>query len=287
MNPITEILLKYDAYLREGGAPVCLFDRFPTEKHIKERRLSASSIGLCDRKAVYDIMEDLGLMQEDNPQPLEINLDFRVGNIMEDFVAQAMQWYGVLLQYQTRLTDGVWKGRLDLLVDANKFGYGEEGNWLIEVKTVKSSDPSILDKRDWFPKDYHWAQASVYSRLLDVPHKVVLLYILRPTFDTKLYTVEDGKALTWGASRFVYAHHLNKWDNEGIARSIKSLEEWVDGGEVPPRCGKTPDEHPFMCCDVNRKTGIATPKCEYFGQCWSTQNYKSYRIGDWSRAKIF
>ena len=275
MDPITETLVAYNKYLRDGGEPASLA-RFPHEPHKPERLLSASDILLCDRKACYNVLGDLKEIEPDIPEPNRLLLDFRIGNLFEGFIAEAMEWRGALVEYQTRLSGGKRKGRLDLLIDAERIG--ASGLWLVEVKTVKSKDPKLLE--DKFPKGYNIGQAQQYADWHPKHPTPVLFYALRDTFHTKLFSWDwegnDCVVVSWDPL-FGWTYKTiipNLWND--LQQSMEAQERWLKTGELPPRCGESPEEHPFLC--VSKNGNWATPTCKWYGRCWNTTNLEPFKF---------
>ena len=283
MDPITQTLFEYDQYLREGGEPADL-SRFPNVPHVKEKKLHASALLLCDRRAAFDVMEDIGEIHADLQLPKSLLLDFRIGNHMEEFVAQAMEWKGVLAGYQTRLSNHERKGRLDLEIDpASLLGTnGDTPNWIVEIKFIKSNKASVLKK--YFPKGYHIAQAETYRELSGRRVVPVLFYALRTTFQTALYSWrwegDDAVVQVWDAEYgWTYDDTMAGLKQE-IEASKAAQERWLDIGELPARVGLTPDEHKFLCADTYSKRGWATPTCKFFTRCWDREP-EPFKLGSW------
>jgi hypothetical protein len=97
---------------------------------------------------------------------------------------------------------------------------------------------------------------------------------LRATFETRLYTWDwegprDAVIRAWDPifDSWFYKTTLPGLRQE-IAESNLNQERWLETGELPPRCGETPDEHPFLCVSKDWKAGTATPNCPYYGRCW-------------------
>jgi hypothetical protein len=283
VDPITQTLFEYDQYLRGGGEPADL-SRFPSEPHVKEKKLHASALLLCDRRAAFDVMEDLGLIEADITHPPELLLDFRVGNHMEEFVAQAMQWKGVLQGYQTRLSNHKRKGRLDLEIDpAPLLGTnGDTPNWIVEIKFIKTNKAYVL--RKYFPKAYHIAQAETYRELSGRRVAPVLFYALRTTFQTALYSWrwegDDAVIQVWDGEHGWTYHDTMAGLKQDIEASKAAQERWLHTGELPPRVGRTPDEHPFLCVDKGSKRGWGVPTCQFFARCWG-RDPEPFRLGGW------
>jgi hypothetical protein len=253
--------------------------------------LVAGKLCLCDREAAYSILEDLGEIEADLPHPPELALDFRIGSMFEEFVAQAMAHAGVLRKYQTRLTDGTRKGRLDMETDP----LAGDLPWQIEVKTAKTKIVKYLrlDK----PSVWNVAQAEVYAELSPYPVQPVLFYASRDTFASELYCwewkdddcwprrwVNGGWA--WHGKDPVLDIYKELPAGEAIQRSKQAQEAWLGGGDLPPRCGDTPDQHPFKCVEKYgpRSNKRARPKCKYYGCCWETSDYKTFPVGAWPGA---
>ena len=270
-DPITQVLQEYNSHLRSGGEPADL-SRFPNPPHASEKKLSASSLAMCDRKAAYSIMEDLGEIEADVPFSQELLLDFRIGNHMEEFVAQAMEWKGVLVGYQTRLTNGHRKGRLDLEIDPKSLlGSNKNApNWIVEIKFTKNAKPENLHK--YYPKANYIAQAQFYSDHSENRTVPVLYIAMRTTFEAVLYTWlwEDGDAnvLVWD-DEFGWTFHRTMPDLKAeIAESDAAQVGWMETGELPPRVAQTIVKHPFLCTRYNRSTKRREASCQYLGRCW-------------------
>lgn len=287
MDPITQGIHDYNDHLYAGGEPVKTWDKYPDGTHTPARALHPSTLALCDRKAAYGVMEDLGEIEPDIPKPKELFLDFRIGNIFEDFIAEAMMWKGALVGYQGRLTDGKWKGRYDLLIDPKELGVAESTRlWLVEVKTAKVNSQKFLRQR--YPKHYNVAQVDTYVRMFrasnpDVQVQPVLYYVLRNNWGFMLATYKvDGdtiKTYKWNGDGWSFMRDL-KEPASLITGSRAKQEEWLETGELPARCGATPDEHYFMCAKTNRNTKEVTPTCDYFKRCWGRMP-ASFMQGYW------
>jgi hypothetical protein len=289
MDPITRACTEYDKYLREGGARIVLGG---DEERSKERVLHPSSILLCDRRAAYDVMRDVGEILPDLPSSKFGGLDFRVGNIMEEFAAEAMKHSGALSGYQTPVRSGAWLGRTDMTVDPIALGAVLEPEpWLIEMKTSKVGDAAKL--KTYYPKPYHIAQATRYAEMLLASggglFRPVLYYVTRTNWATALYTWNwdrngdcdilswDDKTSTWRAAR--------TWPKlrKEFTSSISSIESWFSGGDLPCRVGKTPDEHEFLCAEKEWRGGDKViPSCPYFVRCWE-KPAKPFVAGTWQR----
>jgi hypothetical protein len=286
VDPITSACSIYDGYLREGGPRHVLNG---DEQRTRERVLHPSSILLCDRRAAFDVLRDIGEIQADLPSSKYGGLDFRVGNILEEFTAEAMKHAGALIGYQDVVSDGMWRGRIDMCVDPIVLGATTESiPWLVEMKTSKVGDPAKL--RTYYPKPYHIAQATKYAELLPAQYRPVLYYVTRSNWSTMLYTwnwdtkngdcdilVWEDKIGSWKASR--------SWPGlkPEYMRSLASIEKWYHDGELPNRVGKTPDEHEFLCAERDWKGGDkVTPSCPYFVRCWE-KPAKPFVAGTWQR----
>ena len=103
MDPITRTLVNYDRFLSNGGTPVHL--NTATKRTI-QRKLHPSALGpwLCDRKACYDIMRDMGEIEVADFSNQQL-LSFRVGHVFQDFVAQALTYAGWLYAVEFELED--------------------------------------------------------------------------------------------------------------------------------------------------------------------------------------
>lgn len=279
-DPLTQSMLAYDKWLRVTGRRMDIQSLFPHEPHQRdERALHVSSLMLCDRRACYKIMEDMGEIEVSvTPDPY-LQLDFRMGLMMEEWLVEALAFDGSLIEWQTRLSSPPWKGRLDIVARV-----GDE-RWLVEVKTVKSGDAGLLVAK--FPKDYHIAQVMTY----DTIHKrefdrVCLFYMLRATMGTELYSLqkEDGNVATerWDSEAGEWVKHKTfRTVLDKMEESRKRQEHWIDTGELPQRIGSSPDRHPFLCVSKDWESKVATPTCRYFETCWGMPplpfSFGSYR----------
>jgi hypothetical protein len=283
MNPVEVLLHKYREHRKGGGSRPDL-SRFPHEAHVSERKISASGLCLCDREQYYRLQGDIGERDKPAENPPELEMDFWVGNIFEDIVAEALEHAGVLKMWQGRLTDGLIKGRPDVKTEPLADIDGDSRDWQIEVKTVKGTWAGALTQEK--PSLWHVAQAEQYARMDPDPVRSLLLYASRSTFATELYAWdwEDGKC--WGKRwvdgkwkrkqvpvRDMYKNE-NAW--ELIEQSIENQRLGLEDGILPPRCGEWPDQHPFKCIKTVKKGYKGKPKtvapdCPFFNECWEVE----------------
>jgi hypothetical protein len=290
LDPITRACMAYDQNLRSDNPQRVRLGG--DEQRSIERVLHPSGICLCDRRAAYDVMRDIGEITPDLPASRYGGLDFRVGNILEEFAAEAMKFVGALASYQDLLRVQPWLGRADMTVAPRVLGATTEDlPWLVEMKTSKVGDPAKL--KTYYPKPYHIAQANKYTSMLEATgrgvHRPVLYYVTRSNWSAALYTWKfdkngdcdimswDDKTGSWKAAR--------TWPrlNKEIEESMATIESWYNGGDLPPRVGKTPDEHEFLCAEKEWRGGDkVTPTCPYFERCWETAA-KPFVAGTWAR----
>jgi len=299
MNPIAQALYLYDRHLDRGGEPVTL------DKHGPDRGtecLHPSSLLLCARKAAYDFWADGGKLKEDLPHPKELLLDFRVGYLFEWFVAEALHFANALIDYQPSLKVGDWCGSPDLIVDANVLTDQKDSPWLVDVKTVRSADSSFLATRSKFPKDHNCAQVEKYARMWEELYgtrpRPVLFYVLRGTMASELFTWDmhpEGDLLPmawveneWWSGWDSFSVGKDRW-NEGFDQRMLEyegqLEKFKRSQILPRRPWPTPDTHNFLCVSVNkdRKRKMATPRCQYFAQCWGVDSCEPFQSGTWGK----
>lgn len=295
MNPIADALYLYHKHLERGGKKVHLDVTGPDRK---KDCLHPSSMLLCERKAAYDVLHDLGKMKQDMPYLKAQELDFRVGYIFEWFVAEALHFQGSLLEYQPSVSMGLWCGSPDLLVDPQILAGLPGQPWLVDVKTVRSSDATFLAKRSYFPRENNAAQVEMYTRMWasmsgGVRPTPVLFYTLRGTMASELFTWDmlgdDASMQAWETGTFYddgFEDISVKWES-GFGKRLEdyqeTMENWYKTRSLPERPYSTPDEHPFMCCDIDKRKKTATPSCPYFGACWGVDTYDPYKLGEWGR----
>jgi hypothetical protein len=287
VDPITSTCTTYDEHLRSGGKRHVLSG---SEQRSNKRVLHPSSILLCDRRAAYDVMRDTGVITPDLPSSKYGGLDFRIGNVLEEFAAEAMFHASALKEYQVEVNGTPWLGRIDMVVDPIVLGATTETvDWLVEMKTSKVGDPSKL--KSYYPKPFHIAQATRYQELLGKPVRPVLYYVTRSNWSSLLFTWEwdsrngdcdikvwDDKIRMWKAAR--------TWPGlrKEYLSSINAIENWFNGGELPGRVGSSPDEHEFLCAEKEWRGGDKiTPTCPYFVRCWE-RPAKPFVAGTWQRS---
>jgi hypothetical protein len=294
MDPITKAVYEYNEYLRYGGDPVCIGDG---TKRTKKRKLHPSGVGpgLCDRKAAFSVMKDIGEIEPDLPHPPELLLDFLMGNVIQDFISAALEWKGALVGEEIVVEDDDWTGRIDQVVDPTKLDLSEtnlpkewyENLWDVDVKTSKGKQLY----RKFYPKPYYIAQVTRYANMLNgelsdgkvVP---VLYHAARVSLGQTLFVAiqwigNDALAVTETGK----VHKTFRYLADEIAASERAQLKWLHNGGLPNRCGSTPDEHPFLCCKINRKSKVATPSCPFFGRCWDVDTFEPFKLGAWDNGK--
>lgn len=270
MDPLTRACQEYDAYLREGGEPVDLkaLGFTTVSEREKVRKLHPSSLGpgLCDRRACYNVMADVGEIEKDVPETPEDNLGHRIGFIFQDFIAQALAYKGALIGMEISVGNEEWCGRIDLLVDAARIEPRSRARWLVDVKTVKGY---TVDDR--YPKEYHIAQVEKYVSLLDQDVAPVLFYVTRIDFQTAFYRWDwDGRDCILkthepgGIVKTIYGL------NDDITASEATQLAWLKNGTLPERPFATPTDS-FMCSAYQKggyNRGRYKVTCPFFARCW-------------------
>ena len=279
MDPITAAMILYDKSLRAGFPSM---DLLKPSKHTTARKVHPSALGpgLCDRKAVWDIeadQPDSEIVKEVETSDLQ-NLDFRLGFMHQRWITEALRHNLSLHDYEVLLSSDTIEGTADILMDIADYQLA-----VVDIKTVKnkSLDGSAVEL---YPKPFHVAQVHAYCSLLKlkdgyqhVDAEPILFYVSRHD-NTTLYftwTWDEGecKVLRWdNETDELVSHWPQGWPEDlatPMAESWAAQEEYLfNSGPLPDRCGETPDEHPFMCCDIDRKKKIATPTCAFYNRCW-------------------
>lgn len=269
MDPITKCLVEYNEYLNNGGEPVNLkklgFDVCSERQKVRKLHPSSLGPGLCDRKACYHVMADVGEIQKDFEITPQEELGHRVGYIFEDWVSEALAWKGALLNLQPQLENKLWIGRPDQVVDPSALGEDIEGLWLVDCKTVKG-----YGFYDRYPKPYHISQVEKYVEMIGGGNfHPVLFYMTRVDFQSALWTWgwagDDCRTAEWGTRSKPF------FELRGDIRySIAMQERWLRTGELPDRCCSLPIDH-FMCASYQKygqHKGRYLVNCQYFSRCW-------------------
>lgn len=295
MDLITRAVWQYTKHLSDGGKPAVTAK---ANSRSKKWKIHPSNLGpgLCDRKACYSIMEDMDQIEADIPYTPEEELSFRVGHIFQDYVAQALEWKGALIDTEVLLEGPSDIGHADIILDPDPlFEDGEHQGelndtfWVLDVKAVRFKD---LTRVAYYPNGYNIAQLERYATLLEETtgycHRPMLYVMTRLDMQGQLYHWQwhkngDCSAYRWGDNlSFKEIEDLRGQ----IADSYESQLQWLKGGLLPDRCGDTPDEHPFLCVDKKARKGWATPKCKYYRRCWDTDTLEPYEIGQWETEYI-
>lgn len=305
MDPITRALSEYNKYLNDGGQPV---DTGVANRRAKKHKLHPSGLGpgLCDRSSCYSIMEDTGEIEPDIEHTQELLLSFRVGHVFQDFVAQALSWKGALVATEVKVEDKHFTGSIDLVVEPRALIPADaevdpprttDKRWVVDVKAVKGRN---LDHGRYYPKGFYVAQLEKYRNLLEKQsneaHIPILYVVTRLDLKAHLYWWEwlhgDCICYKWGDwKEHKTLHNLQA----GMELSESAQLRWLETGELPSRCGQTPDEHPFKCCEFKRqgyytdgsgkkraRPRLATPKCKYFLRCWEVDSLEPFTEGEWN-----
>jgi hypothetical protein len=289
MDQITAAMMKYDQHLRAGGEPIVINTIIgKSSQRTMARKIHPSGLGpgLCDRKACYNIMADTGEVQAEVETTPEQQLDFRAGFVWQEWIAKALYHAGDLQAYEIQLSNDVVGGTADLVMVQDNGDLA-----LVDVKTVRNK--SLVDSADLYPKPWNIAQVEAYLVLLRANEAYkgrkitpVLFYVSRNDTSTAYFTwVWNGRDCTvwrWQGGVLVYHKEFEDLDTQ-ILKSYNDQKAWLDLGLLPNRCGETPDEHPFLCCDHDRKKKIATPTCAYFSRCWELSR-DPFRFGEHAKA---
>jgi len=271
MDPLTRACQEYDSYLREGGGAVDLkaLGFNTVSERDKTRKLHPSSLGpgLCDRRACYNVMADVGEIEKDIPERPEDNLGHRIGFIFQDYVAQALAYKKALIGMEHKVQQENWTGRIDLMVDPNALGIETTRRYLVDVKTVKGY--GLYDR---YPKTYHIAQLEMYKHLLGkvVDWTPVLFYVTRVDFQTAMFwwDWEDDSCVVhdYNTGKHNIIHGLG----QELQYSIDTQETWLKEGVLPERPFTAPDEG-FMCASYQKygdHRGKYKVNCPFFYRCW-------------------
>jgi len=297
MDPITVALLEYQQYLKDGGQPVSMETIYKGHKHKPAWKIYPSGLLLCNRKIGYGLMEEHDLIERDIPKDPVESLSHLPGFIIQEAVAKALLWKGALVDYEFSVESDLYKGRGDLLIDAEALeadtGLGRL--WAVDVKANRGY---ILGNR--CPSRHNIAQANLIadfeSRKRDEIVVPMLYYTLRVDMSTNalytwdwsdpdcvVYEIVDSEAKVFEPSRT-----LTGLMNEMLL-CTSELELWIQGiqaGEEPDptqleRCGLTPYDHPFMCARYDRYKKAHAVNCPFFGRCWGVPLRSSFHKEDW------
>lgn len=171
IDPITQVMIDYRKFLRRGGRRVTL----PPQQRSGSKGImymSGVGPGLCARKSTYQAEVSAGVRKPDF-QPEDIDDLMHVsGDLIADFLAEALLWQGSLAGYEVSVkwphAKPDYTGRIDFLVDADKLpGVVEE--WELQPKTLLVGDTKTAMGYDLakHPKRWYIGQVRMYIKALE------------------------------------------------------------------------------------------------------------------------
>lgn len=286
MDPLSKLVYEYILHLQTAyrvNAPGTLI------RTDEPYRLHPSATHICDRKQAYGVLTSVGRMDTDleaEESPQDVMGHFP-GNLVEWFVIEACDHERCLIDSGIPLITEHWVGTADLWLRIQglaKFGFVPYGwlerSLLVDVKTTRSGGQLY---KKYYPSSHHVAQVETYRFMMrengladPVP---ALWYATRTTLDSAMYTwdIDANELYEWTDSELKVVTPewfqeldmpLKDWLQQGWDRQI----EWLRGGPLPPRVGRTPFDHPFACGKTLKQYGKPTGNlqiyCPWFAQCW-------------------
>lgn len=286
MNPFAAAMIEYKRHLHSGGSRISL-TRPESNKSKGLLYMSNAGPGLCPREATYWAEVTAGHRKPDWQSDALSELEHVAGDLVADFLAEALMFVGALVDYEIPLkypwSNPVWTGRADILVAADALTELVEA-WELPPRTlivadVKTAMGYNLNKH---PKPWYIGQVEFYTQsLLDPSYGESTLleelgfdYAIPVIYQTLRVKQSESALCTWkwedgqctvyqygyeGAR--IYPTEANAdWFNleAKMNAGIHDMNIWSEyaselGYEKaeshrPDRVGPTPESHGFKCC---------------------------------------
>ncbi len=192
------------------------------------RKLHPSTIGMCQRRIVFDMMMVPQAIVD--PQLLRI---FNNGHSMHDRYERMFDEMGILVQAEMKIETEDISGHTDALINIKSFSNPTGEHYLVELKSAMSMSFKRMKETN-VPKAEHAAQLMFYMHLSQV-HKGILFVECKDDQD-------------------VWEHHMEYNYNKGMALEQKAKESIQMAKErvLPPiPKGYTPSYYKCSTCQFN------------------------------------